>query len=101
MTDISGVQPATPQITAAVASYEPLVAVIAKGVLALVALVIILVFLVVLLGTKVDPVELTLLTLVVGAPITALGVLTGWLWGSSKASQASAPAQPVNPTPAS
>jgi len=66
--------------------FDRLMMIIAVGVLALVALVIILVFAVVLFGIKVDPVELTLLTVVVGAPITALGVLTGWLWGSSKSS---------------
>lgn len=62
--------------------------IIVYGVLALVALVIVLVFLIVILGIKIDPVELTILTLVVGAPITALGVITGFQFGSSKGSQA-------------
>jgi tetrahydromethanopterin S-methyltransferase subunit E len=82
MTDLSGVQPATPTPSA-----DKRGDIIAFGVLALVALVIVLVFLVVIMGVKVDPVELTLLTLVVGAPITALGVITGFQFGSSKGSQ--------------
>lgn len=88
MTDTSGIPPANPAAPAAPAPNDKRGDIIAYGVLALVGLVIVLVFLVVLVGIKIDPVELTLLTLVVGAPITALGVLTGFQFGSSKGSQA-------------
>lgn len=78
--------------------------IIAYGVLALVALVIVLVFIVIVLGIKVDPIELTLMTMVVGAPITALGVITGFQFGSSKGGQAkdsviAAQLPPVPPPP--
>lgn len=104
MTDTSTTS-AVPTPPAAPPSIDRRGDIIAFGVMALVALVIILVFLVVILGIKVDPIELTLLTLVVGAPITALGVITGFQFGSSKGSQdknATIAAQtPANPPPTS
>lgn len=88
MSDVSGVQtPTTGNSPVVPTTPDRRGDIIAFGVLGLVALVIVLVFLVVILGIKVDPVELTLLTLVVGAPITALGVITGFQFGSSKGSQ--------------
>lgn len=69
--------------------------------------VITLIFAVVALGLKIDPVELTLVSMVVSAVVGAVGTILAFQFGSSKGSQAKdalltpTPPPGATPTPAS
>lgn len=73
---------------------------LAYGALGLMFYVVTLVFVVVIAGVKIDPVSLTLATMVVTAVIATAGAVYSFQYGSSKGSQVKDAAIAAAPTPA-